>query len=264
MGERSIEASQRRPGEEPSGRRYTIDELAAAARLPSRTVRHYQTEGLLSPPDRKGRKGLYGDSHLRRLEAIAKLQERGLNLRTILDALRQIDRGRLSLQDWLGVEADLSAPWLDESPVMLDEAELGERLGGSPPGLLPELVRAGAIERKGHGKARRYLVPSPAMLDVALRLNAAGVDVSSAARAAEVLRKRIRQACDEMIPLFADETGKGFARDTTREAVGEAIAAFRDFSQDAVRIIFAQENEAALRRAIQRGIIKPPQKGRKK
>jgi DNA-binding transcriptional MerR regulator len=243
---------------------YSVDELAAAAGLPSRTVRHYQTEGLLSPPRREGRKAVYDDGHLRRLEAIAKLQDRGLNLRTIGDALRQIDCGRLSLQDWLGVEADLSAPWLDESPLLLDEAALRERLGDSPPGLTAELIRAGALQRQGRGKALRYLVPSPAMLEVALRLNAAGVDISSAARATEVLRKRIRQACDEMIPLLADETGKGFARDSSREAIGEAIAAFRDVGEHAVRIIFAQENEAALRRAIQGGIIKPPKKSRKR
>lgn len=264
MSRRNPEPSRRRPREdEPSGRTYTIDELAAAAGLPSRTVRHYQTEGLLPPPYREGRRGLYDEGHLRRLEVVAKLQDRGLNLRTIRDALKQSDRGRLSLQDWLGVEADLSAPWLDESPLLLDEAALGERLGDASPALRAELGRAGLIQRQGRGEKRRYLVPSPRLLEVTLRLNASGVDIASSVRATEILRKRIRQACNEMIPLFAGRIGKGFAREKSRDAVGEAIGGLRDVAGEAVLIIFAQENEAALRRAIQRGIIKPPGKGRK-
>jgi DNA-binding transcriptional MerR regulator len=261
MGKRSPEPSRQGSEEkESSGRHYSVDELAAAAGLPSRTVRHYQTEGLLPPPRREGRKAVYDQGHLRRLEAIAKLQERGLNLRTIRDALRQIDHGRLSLQDWLEVEADLSAPWLDESPLLLDEAALRERLGDSSHGLRVALERAGLFERQGRGEQRRYLVPSPGMLEIALRMNAAGVDIASGARAAEILRKRIRQACDEMIPVFAGRSGKGFGREPSREAVGEAIGAMRDVGVESVRIIFAQENEAAIRRAIRRGLIRAPQR----
>lgn len=264
MSRRSPELSRRRRREEePSGRSYTIDELAAAAELPSRTVRHYRTEGLLSPPHRQGRKGLYDEGHLRRLEMIAELQDRGLNLRTIRDALHQIDRGRLSLQDWLGVEADLSAPWLDESPLLLDEAALCERLGDSSPELQAALDGAGLIERQGRGEKRQYLVPSPGLLEISLRLNAAGVDIASCVRAGEIFRKRIRQACNEVLTLLTGRIGKGFARETSRGAVGEAIGAMRDVGGEAVRIIFAQENEAALRRAIQRGVIKPRGKGRK-
>jgi hypothetical protein len=66
-----------------------------------------------------------------------------------------------------------------------------------------------------------------------------------------------------MILLFAGRIGKGFAREKSRDAVGEAIGGLRDVAGEAVRIIFAQENEAALRRAVQRGIIKPPGKGRR-
>lgn len=182
-----------------------------------------------------------------RLNRPDKLQDRGLNLRTIRDALKQSDRGRLSLQDWLGVEADLSAQWL----------------GDASPGLRAELGRAGLLESEGRGDKPRYLVPSPRLLEVTLRLNASGVDIASSVRAAEILRKRIRQACNEMIPLFAGRIGKGFAREKSRDSVGEAIGGLRDVAGEAVRIIFAQENEAALRRAVQRGIIKTPGKGRR-
>ena len=56
---------------------YTIDELAAATGVPSRTVRHYQWVGALQPPARKGRIALYREEHLQRLQLIGKLQDRG-------------------------------------------------------------------------------------------------------------------------------------------------------------------------------------------
>src|SRR6266540_4593263 len=70
-------------------RNYTIDELAAAAGLPSRTVRHYQSEGVLPSPRREGRVAVYAASHLERLQLIGRLQDRGLRLDAIRDVLRQ-------------------------------------------------------------------------------------------------------------------------------------------------------------------------------
>jgi len=42
----------------------TIDELARAAGTTVRNVRVYQDRGLLAPPERRGRLGLYGPDHL--------------------------------------------------------------------------------------------------------------------------------------------------------------------------------------------------------
>ena len=38
----------------------TIDELAAQSRVPSRTIRYYQSKGVLPPPEIKGRVAYYG------------------------------------------------------------------------------------------------------------------------------------------------------------------------------------------------------------
>src|SRR5574337_1555530 len=102
---------------------YSIDELGAAAGVPSRTVRLYQSEGLLPPPTRKGRVGVYGPSHLERLRLIAQLQDRGLRLRGIRDALHDVAKGRMTLDEWLGVEAHLRTPGSTETAVLLSETE---------------------------------------------------------------------------------------------------------------------------------------------
>ncbi len=99
--------SGREPGEEPvevEETVYTIDELAALARVPVRTVRHYQSQKVLPPPVRQGRIAVYRREHLQRLHLIAVLQDRGLQLSAIRDALSRVEKGQLWLEDWLGLK----------------------------------------------------------------------------------------------------------------------------------------------------------------
>lgn len=54
---------------------HTIDELAHLTGLPSRTIRFYNTQGLLPPPIMKGRVAYYDDEHLVVLNIIKQLKE---------------------------------------------------------------------------------------------------------------------------------------------------------------------------------------------
>ncbi len=57
------------------------DDERVAAQLDARTVRYYQTLGLVSKPDRyDGRQAVYGYQHLLQLVAIKALQAQGLSL----------------------------------------------------------------------------------------------------------------------------------------------------------------------------------------
>lgn len=70
--------------------RYTINELAEAAEVTQRTIRYYTAEGLLPPPDTRGRYALYGREHLRRLELITRLKEAYLPLNEIKSRVTQL------------------------------------------------------------------------------------------------------------------------------------------------------------------------------
>jgi len=236
------------------GRTYSIDQLAAAAGVPSRTVRLYQSEGLLPPPVRRGRVGVYDDAHLERLRVIAQLQDRGLRLRAIRDALREVAKGNMSLDEWLGVHADLRTPWTEESPLPVSEDELHARLGERPPGFVAALVRSGLVQR--HSDRLGYVIPSPGLLDMAVRLHAAGVDIEIGAHARELIRKRVRRAAAELVQYFARHTGAGFARAGTPQDVTEAMQALRTVGAEAVRLLFAQEIEGAVRDAVEHGVIR--------
>jgi DNA-binding transcriptional MerR regulator len=249
--------------EEP---RYTIDELALAAGLPSRTVRHYQSEGALPPPRRHGRAALYGPAHLERLRLIGRLQDRGLTLDAIRDALRQVERGHLSLEAWLGLGEQVRTPWSEDSPLLLTDPELEHRFGQLVPGLFAALMRLGLISRPDPGapggsassgnsgsSPGTYLIPSPGLLRVVLALRKAGTDVETSTAAIDVLRKQQRRAADDFVAYLLRRTGKGFARKGTPQDVAEAVGALRTNSVTAADLLFAQEMERAVRAAFDQG-----------
>jgi DNA-binding transcriptional MerR regulator len=87
---------------------YSIGELAAAAGVTTRTVRYYTAEGLLPPPDARGRYALYGAEHLLRLRAIARLKQAYLPLGEIRHRLQGLSAAQLA--ELLGAPAETAAP----------------------------------------------------------------------------------------------------------------------------------------------------------
>src|SRR5215467_4910286 len=62
----------------------TIDELAHVSGMPSRTIRFYNTQGMLPPPIMRGRVAYYSEDHLLVLNIIKELKEQqNLPLETI-------------------------------------------------------------------------------------------------------------------------------------------------------------------------------------
>src|SRR5215831_20974961 len=67
---------------------HTIDELAHLSGTPSRTIRFYNTQGLLPPPTLRGRVAYYDDEHITVLQIIKELKEQqNLPLETIKQML---------------------------------------------------------------------------------------------------------------------------------------------------------------------------------
>lgn len=225
---------------------YTIDELAAASDVPSRTIRHYQSERVLPPPQRRGRTAVYTREHLERLRLIGQLQGRGLSLRAIRDALAEVERGRLSLEDWLGLTEELRLPWADDGPVVVAVGDLLRRLAAHPAVDVDMLVQVGLV-RPPDGEPPACLVPSPALLETALALDAAGVDVPTSAGAAALLRQRLQRAAEDVVDYFIGHAGEGFASSLRPEDLTPALDALRRLSADAVRLLYAHEVERALR-----------------
>ena len=75
--------------EPPHDRRFSLDELAALASLPRRTVRYYIQQGLVDRPAGGGtRAAYYTPRHLEQLLTIGKWSQAGLSLERIRELLR--------------------------------------------------------------------------------------------------------------------------------------------------------------------------------
>lgn len=243
--------------DEKSANDYTIDELAAVARLPSRTIRFYQSRGALMPPEIRGRVAYYGPAHVERLKLIAQLQDRGLRIDAIRDLLASIDRGEVDLAEWLGVEQQVQAPWANDQPRTMAEAELYELAGTRRPGLLSDLVRTRLAER--HGDV--YLVRSPALLAIAMKLEAAGIDLETAAQASTLVRKHLGRLAEDVVELFMKRAADGHV--ATRD-LGNVFESLRPLGTEAVRVIFGRAMERQLRKLYESGrMAKLPGKARR-
>jgi DNA-binding transcriptional MerR regulator len=228
-------------------REYTVDELAVATGIPSRTIRFYQSKGVLPRPTRRGRVALYDDCHVERLRLIGELQDRGLSLRAVRHLVRQDSEEGRFLGDCLGLRESLDKPWSDDRPRTVGHDELEALVGERPPGTIASLVRFGVVERERTGAAPTYRIPSPGLLRVTLALHASAVDIETAAGAGDILRRRLATAARELVEYFSKRAGRGFGRGTDADEIGAALDALHPLAGEAASLIFATEIERALR-----------------
>jgi len=232
--------------DEASNREYTIDEISSLSRVPSRTIRFYQSRGALMAPAIRGRVAYYGPKHLQRLELIAQLQDRGLSIDAIRDLLASIDKGETDLAEWLGVEQELQASWAHDHPRTVTESELYELAGTRRHGLIADLLRARLLERRGEVL---FLI-SPALLAVAMKLEAAGVDLDTALEGADIVRKHMARTAADLVALFVKRAHDGAIEATDAASIFQAL---RPTGIEAVRVIFGREMERALRKLLESG-----------
>ena len=220
----------------------TVDEVAARTGVTVRTIRYYQSEGLLPTPTRQGRAVRYGDEHLERLELITRLQERGLRLQAIADLVRQGD----SAADWLGLTESLTQPWTEDRPQLLAEDELVARIGEVDV-TVEDLVRTEVVERRADTTPVVYLVASPGMLDIALQLAALGIDLDVAAGLRSLLQERLRSLATDLVARFTDEVSLSLLTDAGPADLTRVLEQLRPITRRSVDLLFAAEMERAQR-----------------
>lgn len=236
---------------EPAG--LTIDDLAGASKVPSRTIRFYQSKGLLPKPVIRGRVAFYDKAHLERLELIASLQDRGLRIEAIRDLVTRMDRGELDIGEWLGLDAQLKRPWNEDQARTVTEEELYELAGERRVGLLKDLLRAGLVERRDSA----LLVPSPAVLGISAKLTAKGIDLDDVAKAKAVLERHLGRAAKELTALATAR-----AKDADSD-LASVVNELRPLVMEGVRVLFAQAMQRELRELATSGRApRPARRGR--
>lgn len=116
-------------------RTFTLDEIAALAELPRRTVRYYIQSGLIDRPQGVGKGAYYTQRHVEQLLLVRKWQLAGLSLERIGELLKQQAAGPLPPAPRRAGTVEV---W--SHLVVADGVEL--TLEPSRAGLTPEQVRA--------------------------------------------------------------------------------------------------------------------------
>jgi DNA-binding transcriptional MerR regulator len=174
---------------------YRIDELARQAGTTVRNVRVYQDRGLLAPPRRDGRVGIYTDAHLARLRLIGQLLRRGYTFANISELLTVWERGG-DIADILDLESAVGDPWTDDMPAYITPEELSELFGDEVSEVsVARASRLGLLEPDGD----RYRVPGPRMLQAGAELVSIGMPLTAVLDLAERLGRRVDAIAEDLV-----------------------------------------------------------------
>ena len=180
---------------------YTIDELARAADTTVRNVRAYQDRGLMDPPERRGRVGIYTQTHLGRLRLISHLLGRGYTLANVQELLRALVDGQ-ELHAILGLEKAINSPWSTEKPQHYAYLSL-VRMFGTAISIeaLNKAVALGLLEADGLG----YNCRSPRLLEAGAAFAKAGFPLGDVLQVIDMARPLLQQVSDKLIGLAVGE-----------------------------------------------------------
>lgn len=229
-----------------------IDELARRAGTTSRTIRAYQTRGLLPPPRLVGRTGYYGEEHLTRLRIIAELQERGWSLEAIRHLLDTWARGG-DLTHLLGFRALLTSPLVAEEPRRYTTAELLERFDDATAADIDRAVDAGLLRRVEEDV---FEARSPLLVEAGAELHRAGVPTAAILDLVEAVRGAVGHIADRFVEVVATHVVGPLARRAADPAELEQavarIARLRPLALEVLRPLLAWELERAIAAAVER------------
>lgn len=178
---------------------YRIDELARLAETTVRNIRVYQDRGLLAPPRRQGRIGIYDEVHLSRLRLINRLLARGYTFAHITELVTAWEEGR-DLADVLGLEQVLTSPFTDEEPTTITLTRLRSMFkGDASPANVKRAVELGILQRAGV----KFRVPSPRLLNAGAELYAGGVPLRAILDLAEQLERDTEVIAKRLVDAVA-------------------------------------------------------------
>ncbi|MBN3806654.1 MerR family transcriptional regulator [Paraburkholderia sp. Ac-20336] len=176
---------------------YTVDELARVSDTTVRNVRAYQDRGLLAPPEKRGRVGVYDDTHVSRLKLINHLLARGYTLANIQDLIKAVDEGH-DLRSILGLETAIGGRWSRERPKKYSLIELVQMFGDkASPSALAKAVELGLLERNGLS----FVSANPTALAAGATMAKEGIPLTDLLDAVSIARPHFNAVAKALVDL---------------------------------------------------------------
>ena len=204
---------------------YTLDELAQLSGFSARNIRSFQLQGMLPPPERGARQGMYGPEHLSRLQLIERLQADGFSRAAISSLMKAWDAGQ-TLGDVLGFKEELSAFLGGQSRVLVTIEELTERFGVDETHALSTAIKSGLLV--GTELDGTFESVNPRLIDIGVELREIDIPLNVALEQASFLRDRCDEIAAHFLNMFMTMVWKPFVdRGSPREELGEVTERLR-------------------------------------
>lgn len=195
---------------------YSLEAIVRLSGLSVDTIRYYQSLHLIDSPDRRGRKAVYGDSHLDCLRLIRRAAAQGLPLKVIRELLRKQATIESDRELLAAVEEEIAAP-------RYTTAEIATLLG-VPEKLLRLVEGCGVADFYGRkGGKGRYCEDDLRVARNARKLLDYGFPISKLLALAVKQDRAVRKTVEAAVSLFEQHIHKQTKNDPTA-----ATKAFRE------------------------------------
>jgi DNA-binding transcriptional MerR regulator len=221
---------------------YDVAQLSSISGLSVDTIRFYQTQGLLHPPEKQGRRAVYGEEHRRRLERIRDLTDRGYSLKSLRELFAE-DPG-----DTRVLRAALEE---GRSEAVYKPREFARALGIPYP-LLVSLEKSGLLVPQSVGDGdQRYTQSDLEVARGALKLLESGVPLHDLLGLAIEHDRATLAFVDRAIDLFDDHIRKR-TRDGKEESAKKVAEAYRELLPVVTGLVAHHFQRVLVRRALER------------
>lgn len=187
-------------------REFTVDELAARAKMTVRNVRAYASRGLIAAPRLEGRTGFYNHEHLQRLQLIRVLMDRGHTLASIEKDLLANPLG--ASEHALDLIDLLHSPARDEQPELMTRDALAA-LAGVPrdDALIANLVDRGLAEWADEDRVKLL---QPAIVHAGARAIRMGLSSDTVLAMLPILREHLGAVANHFVDRVRQEVWQPF------------------------------------------------------
>lgn len=227
---------------------YRIDDLAQAAGTTTRNVRAYRERGLLPPPEKRGRVGIYDDTHLARLRLIDLLLQRGFTTSHIGDFITGWENGK-DLAEVLGLQNAVTEQWSTSERVEMPLSLVDEFLGDGTQ--LSRLETLGLVRIEGE----TCVFTDPELLQGFTSLSEYGFDIAGLIDIHERIHTAVDGIAKDMIGTakqhIVDQHGEGWLPgDDEVGPTAEMLTRMRSLAVHSVGAILARVLDENLQREV--------------
>jgi DNA-binding transcriptional MerR regulator len=174
----------------------TLDELARRVDMTGRNIREWQTNGLLPPPRRRGRIGIYTDDHVSRILRIKSLRAQGFPL----DIIRRIlDQSGDSAPDVRRLASAMLDPVNPTASMEMKRADLANQFGTDAEA---HLSACGLVEIVDD---ELLVITDTSTFDYVEKLTAIGMPLEKVTRALVRMAEHHAASTQPLVELYREE-----------------------------------------------------------